>query len=152
MRQRACKYGSIIDGSVRLGAYSNAPIPLICDNWRHEARDGLVAALFCCRVPSTRDLSAVTFEFGRRHFPGCGGLGEAFNFFNGFHILGRTSISPTFFVFSGFSPVPPSRTKPFLPSLNPQMEKQDGQRQQDLIRALFAKYRKWEIDSHSCGK
>ena len=38
--------GSIINGSVRLGAYSNAPIPLICDNWRHEARDGLVTVFF----------------------------------------------------------------------------------------------------------
>ena len=42
-----------------------------------------------------------------------------------------------------------SNKKPFLVAPNPQMEKQ---RQQDLIRALFAKYRKWEIDSRSCGK
>ena len=48
LRLHTCKYESIIDGSVRLGAYSNAPIPLICDNWRHEARDGLVVDFLAC--------------------------------------------------------------------------------------------------------
>ena len=42
-----------------------------------------------------------------------------------------------------------SNKKPFLAAPNPQMEKQ---RQQDLIRALFAKYRKWEIDLRRCSK
>ena len=41
-----------------------------------------------------------------------------------------------------------SNKKPFLAAPNPQMEKQ---RQQDLIRALFAKYRKWEIDLRRCS-
>ena len=48
-----------------------------------------------------------------------------------------------------FAPSDGSNKKPFLAAPNPQMEKQ---RQQDLIRALFAKYRKWEIDLRRCSK
>ena len=62
--------GSIINGSVRLGAYSNAPIPLICDNWRHEARDGLVALDICIfefHIFVSLHLRTVVYKFKTRH-------------------------------------------------------------------------------------
>ena len=58
--------------------------------------------------------------------------------------FGRLKIFATHFASSDGS-----NKKPFLAAPNPQMEKQ---RQQDLIRALFAKYRKWEIDLRRCSK
>ena len=55
----------------------------------------------------------------------------------------------TFIIFATlFASSDGSNKKPFLAAPNPQMEKQ---RQQDLIRALFAKYRKWEIDLRRCS-
>ena len=55
----------------------------------------------------------------------------------------------TFIIFATlFASSDGTNEKPFLAAPNPQMEKQ---RQQDLIRALFAKYRKWEIDLRRCS-
>ena len=97
--------GSIINGSARLGAYSNAPCPLICDNWRHEARDGLVAPDICILWLShicldTLDDSAFQVQNKAHSLQGAR-VSKALNFFCWPHVLRRTSISVTIFVFSG---------------------------------------------------
>ena len=97
--------GSIINGSARLGAYSNAPCPLICDNWRHEARDGLVAPDICILWLShicfdTLDDGAFQVQNEAHSLQGAR-VSKALNFFCWPHVLRRTSISVTIFVFSG---------------------------------------------------
>ena len=97
--------GSIINGSVRLGAYSNAPCPLICDNCRHEARDGLVAPDICILWLShicfdTLDDGAFQVQNEAHSLQGAR-VSKALNFFCWPHVLRRTSISVTIFVFSG---------------------------------------------------